>query len=73
MWRRRTPRRYTTPQLKAMQILQQHGVTYVSEQPFPLSAERGDGVVTDIYLPQRFLRIECDDPFFPQKAEKGGE
>lgn len=66
-WRQRVPRHYTVPHVKAMLILSKHGVTYVTEEPFILSEARGDGVVADIYLPQRFLRVECDSEFFHEK------
>jgi very-short-patch-repair endonuclease len=66
-WRRKVTRRYTDPQIKSMLILQEHGVRFVSEWPFSLSTERGDGVIADIYLPQRFLRVECDDQLFHEK------
>lgn len=67
MWKRKVARRYTDPHEKALLILQKHGIRFVSEWPFPLSQKRGDGVIADIYLPDRFLRIECDSKLFHEK------
>jgi hypothetical protein len=63
-WKGRVPRKYSGPHIKVMLILQKHHVIFVSEQGFPLSPKRGDGVWADIYLPGPRVRIECDDPYF---------
>lgn len=71
-WKSKVARRYTDPQVKAMNILSKHGIIYVSEDPtFKLSDRRGDQVVCDIYLTAmndnvnlRDVRVECDSTIF---------
>jgi len=50
-----------------MGILSKYGVRYDSEIPFPLSKERGDLVIADVYLIESSVRVECDSKYFHAK------
>lgn len=56
-----------------MSILTKYKVRYESEIPFPLSDERGDLVVADVYLIESSRRVECDSEYFHAKRREEEE
>lgn len=65
-WKRRLPREYSTPHLKALRILQDHHVLFLSEYNlfFNLEHPEEGWVRADILLVDTYTRVECDDAFF---------